>query len=142
MKPINRYSLCLRLTFIIYCIALSFLSLTIAQSDNSNDIEITADKIEVLNNGNKIKATGNILIQTEDYLSSTDNLIYDKSKEMVKTSGNIIIKDKLENYYYFDKFISDKDFSKASGTNTKIRLNDGSRIVGKSLVLARKLAIC
>jgi len=134
MNPINRYSLCLRLTFIIYCIALSFLSLTIAQSDNSNDIEITADKIEVLNNGNKIKATGNILIQTKDYLSSTDNLIYDKSKEMVKTSGNIIIKDKLENYYYFDKFISDKDFSKASGTNTKIRLNDGSRIVGKSFI--------
>ena len=134
MNPINRYSLCLRLTFIIYCIALSSLSLTIAQSDNSNDIEITADKIEVLNNGNKIKATGNILIQTEDYLSSTDNLIYDKSKEMVKTSGNIIIKDKLENYYYFDKFISDKDFSKASGTNTKIRLNDGSRIVGKSFI--------
>ncbi|MDA9137528.1 hypothetical protein N9J61_03250 [Pelagibacterales bacterium] len=134
MNPINRYSLCLRLTFIIYCIALSSLSLTIAQSDNSNDIEITADKIEVLNNGNKIKATGNILIQTEDYLSSTDNLIYDKSKEMVKTSGNIIIKDKIENYYYFDKFISNKDFSKASGTNTKIRLNDGSRIVGKSFI--------
>ena len=134
MNPINRYSLCLRLTFIIYCIALSSLSLTIAQSDNSNDIEITADKIEVLNDGNKIKATGNILIQTEDYLSSTDNLIYDKSKETVKTSGNIIIKDKLENYYYFDKFIADKDFSKASGTNTKIRLNDGSRIVGKSFI--------
>ena len=124
----------MRLTFIIYCIALSSLSLTIAQSDNSNDIEITADKIEVLNDGNKIKATGNILIQTEDYLSSTDNLIYDKSKERVKTSGNIIIKDKLENYYYFDKFISDKGFSKASGTNAKIRLNDGSRIVGKSFI--------
>ena len=134
MNPINRYSLCLRLTFIIYCIALSSLSLTIAQSDNNNDIEITADKIELLDNGNKIKATGNILIQTENYLSSTDNLIYDKSKEKVKTSGNIIIKDKLENYYYFDKFISDKGFSKASGTNAKIRLNDGSRIVGKSFI--------
>ena len=134
MNPINRYSLCLRLTFIIYCIALSSLSLTIAQSDNNNDIEITADKIELLDNGNKIKATGNILIQTENYLSSTDNLIYDKSKEKVKTSGNTIIKDKLENYYYFDKFISDKGFSKASGTNAKIRLNDGSRIVGKSFI--------
>ena len=134
MNPINRYSLYLRLTFIIYCIALSSLSLTIAQSDNSNDIEITADMIEVLNNSNKIKATGNILIQTQDYLSSTDNLIYDEDKEILKTSGNVIIKDKLDNYYYFDKFISDKDFSKASGTNTKIRLNDGSRIVGKSFI--------
>ncbi len=90
--------------------------------------------IEVLNNNNKIKATGNILIQTQDYLSSTDNLIYDEDKEILKTSGNVIIKDKLDNYYYFDKFISDKDFSKASGTNTKIRLNDGSRIVGKSFI--------
>ena len=132
MNSINKYSLYLRLTFIIYCITLIFLSLTIAQSDNSDDIDITADKIEVYNDGNEIKATGNILIQTEEYLSSTDNLIYNKIEERVKTSGNIIIKDKLENYYYFDRFISDKDFSRASGTNTKIRLNDGSRIVGKS----------
>ena len=134
MNPINRYSLYLRLTFIVYCIVFIFLSLSTAQSDNSNDIEITADKIEVFNNGNKIKATGNILIQTEEYSSSTDNLIYDKSKERVKTSGNIIIKDKIENYYYFDKFISDKDFNNAGGTNTKIRLNDGSRIVGKTFI--------
>jgi len=134
MIPNNRNRLCLHLTFIIYCIALLSLNLSIAQSDNSNDIEIAADKIEVLNDGNKIKATGNILIQTEEYLSSTDNLIYDKSKERIKASGNIIVKDSLENYYYFDKFISDKDFSKASGTNTKIRLNDGSRIVGKSFI--------
>ena len=66
MNPINRYRLYLRLTFIIYCIVFHLLALTIAQSDNSNDIEITADKIEVLNDGNKIKATGNILIQTEE----------------------------------------------------------------------------
>ena len=120
--------------FIVYFLALSSSNLSIARSDDNNDIEITADKIEIFNDGNKIKATGNIVIQTEEYESTSDNLIYDKKKESVKTSGNIIIKDSLKNYYFFDRFISDKGFNKASGTNTKIRLNDGARIVGKSFL--------
>ena len=98
------------------------------------EIEITADKIEVLKDDNKINATGNIIIQTEEFLSTSDSLIYDKNLESIKTSGNIIIKDNLENYYFFDDFVSDKGFNKASGTNTRIRLSDGTRIVGKSFI--------
>ena len=131
MNPINKYKLYLRSTFIIYCLALSTLGLAIAQSDD-NEIEITADKIKVLNEGNKIDATGNITIQTEGFSSTSDNLIYDKNMEVIKTSGNIIIKDSLKNHYYFDDFISDKNFNVANGTDVRIRLNDGSRIVGKS----------
>ena len=134
MNPSKKYSLYLCLTFIVYCIALSTLGLSLAHSNNDNDIEIIADKMEVFNDENKIKATGNIVIKTEEYKSKSDNLIYDKNKEIIKTSGNIIIKDSLNNYYFFDKFISDKNFNKASGTNTKIRLNDGTRIVGESFL--------
>ena len=111
-------------------IALGF---KIAQSENS-EIEITADKIEVLKDDNKINATGNTIIQTEEFLSTSDSLIYDKNLESIKTSGNIIIKDNLENYYFFDDFVSDKGFNKANGTNTRIRLSDGTRIVGKSFI--------
>ena len=32
-------------------------------------------------------------------------------------------------YYFFDDFVSDKGFNKANGTNTRIRLSDGTRIV-------------
>ena len=133
MNSINKYRLYLLTIFVIYCLALSILGLKIAQSENS-EIEITADKIEVLKDENKINATGNTIIQTEEFLSTSDSLIYDKNLESIKTSGNIIIKDNLENYYFFDDFVSDKGFNKANGTNTRIRLSDGTRIVGKSFI--------
>ena len=133
MNSINNYKLYLRIIFVVYCLILSALGFKIAQSENS-EIEITADKIEVLKDDNKINATGNIIIQTEEFLSTSDSLIYDKNLESIKTSGNIIIKDNLENYYFFDDFVSDKGFNKANGTNTRIRLSDGTRIVGKSFI--------
>ena len=133
MNSINKYKLYLRITFTVYCLILLSLGFKIAQSENS-EIEITADKIEVLENQNKINATGNIIVQTEEFLSASDNLIYDKSIESIKTFGNIIIKDSLKNYYFFDQFVSDKTFNNANGTNTRIRLNDGTRIVGKSFI--------
>jgi LPS-assembly protein len=133
MNSINNYKLYLRIIFVVYCLILSALGFKIAQSENS-EIEITADKIEVLKDDNKINATGNIIIQTEEFLSTSDSLIYDKNLESIKTSGNITIKDNLENYYFFDDFVSDKGFNKASGTNTRIRLSDGTRIVGKSFI--------
>jgi len=133
MNSINNYKLYLRIIFVVYCLILSALGFKIAQSENS-EIEITADKIEVLKDDNKINATGNIIIQTEEFLSTSDSLIYDKNLESIKTSGNITIKDNLENYYFFDDFVSDKGFNKANGTNTRIRLSDGTRIVGKSFI--------
>ena len=133
MNSLNNYKLYLRIIFVVYCLILSALGFKIAQSENS-EIEITADKIEVLKDDNKINATGNTIIQTEEFLSTSDSLIYDKNLESIKTSGNIIIKDNLENYYFFDDFVSDKGFNKANGTNTRIRLSDGTRIVGKSFI--------
>ena len=133
MNSINNYKLYLRIIFVVYCLILSALGFKIAQSENS-EIEITADTIEVLKDDNKINATGNIIIQTEEFLSTSDSLIYDKNLESIKTSGNITIKDNLENYYFFDDFVSDKGFNKANGTNTRIRLSDGTRIVGKSFI--------
>ena len=133
MNSINNYKLYLRIIFVVYCLILSALGFKIAQSENS-EIEITADTIEVIKDDNKINATGNTIIQTEEFLSTSDSLIYDKNLESIKTSGNIIIKDNLENYYFFDDFISNKGFNKANGTNTRIRLSDGTRIVGKSFI--------
>ena len=134
MSPINKYKIYLNIAFIFYFFALFFLSLSIAQSEDSNNIDVNADEIEILDDGNKINARGNIVIKTEEFLSTSDNFIYDKIEERVNTSGNIIVKYNLENHYFFDEFVSDKEFNSASGTNTKIRLNDGARIVGTSFL--------
>mgnify|MGYP007000118872 CR=1 len=46
---------------------------------------------------------------------------------------NVTVNDKYNNKYYSDKVKSNEDFSEASARNVKIRLKDGSRVVGSIL---------
>mgnify|MGYP000020492191 FL=1 len=127
MIPINQYKLYFYITFTLYCIVFTS---SVVLSEINEEIIINADKIEIYDDGNKINAEGNIKIQSSEFLSSSDNLIYIKDKKVLNASGNTIIKDNLKNYYYFDDFVSDKDFNNSIGVNAKIRLKSGARIVG------------
>ena len=132
MIPFKSYRFYLNFLSLLYSIFFFYLGVAIVLSDNNDEILINADKIEVNDDGEKITASGNVNIITDTISSSSDNFVYQKSDERINASGNIIIKDSIGNYYYFDNFISDKKFNEAIGTNTKIRLKDGSRIAGKS----------
>ena len=99
---------------------------------SNENIIINADEILLLDDGNKIKASGNITIKTQEFDSASDNSTYDKKLNQITSSGNIIIKDNLNNYYYFDYLTTDKNFETALGSNVKVRTSDNARIVGKS----------
>ena len=121
---------------ILYILAIISFFATKATS-NENDKEnilINADEILILDNENKIKASGNIRIKTPEFDSVSDNSIYNKELNLITSSGNIIIKDNLNNYYYFDYLATDKNFDSAVGSNVKVRMKDGARIVGKSFL--------
>ena len=130
MISINSFKIYFYLTFLLYLISLIFFSTVIAVSEDSDEITINADKIEIEDDGESITAYGNIRVESPDFVSSSDKFNYNKKKEEIIANGNIIIKDKLKNYYYFDEFISDKNFNNSIGLNPKIRLNSGARIVG------------
>ena len=117
--------LCILYIFIIT----SFLGNNAISNEN---IIINADEILLLDDGNKIKASGNITIKTQEFDSASDNSTYDKELNQITSSGNIIIKDNLNNYYYFDYLTTDKNFETALGLNVKVRTSDNARIVGKS----------
>ncbi len=132
MIPLVKYKSYFYFLSLLYPVAFFYISISIVLAEDNNEILISADKIEVNNNENKITATGNVNISSDKILSTSDNFVYHKNNERINASGNIIVKDNIGNYYYFDNFISDKKFDDAIGVNTKIRLKDGSRIVGKS----------
>ena len=132
MTQFNQYKIFFLVLLSIYCFFLIIFNTSIAQSQDSNEIKIEADQIKISNDGNKINASGNIKIETEELDSISNELIYLKDIEEMRANGNVIIKDKLENYYFFNEFISDKNFNDAIGSNVKIRLKDGTRIVGKA----------
>ncbi|MDC3111326.1 hypothetical protein OA413_03875 [Pelagibacteraceae bacterium] len=117
--------LCILYIFIIT----SFLANNAISNEN---IIINADEILLIDNGNKIKASGNITIKTSEFDSVSDNSTYDKELNQIQSSGNIIIKDNLNNHYYFDYLTTDKNFDSALGSNVKVRTSDNARIVGKS----------
>jgi len=121
--------LCILYTLVIT----TFLATTAVSNENDNEsILINADEILILDNENKIKATGNIKIKTQEFDSTSDNSIYNKELDLITSSGNIVIKDNLNNYYFFDYLETDKNFDAAVGSNVKVRMKDGARIVGKS----------
>ena len=120
--------LCILYIFIITI----FLVNNAISNENDNEIIINADEILILDNGNKIKASGDIKIKTSEFDSISDNSTYNKELNQIKSSGNIIIKDNLNNYYYFDYLTTDKNFETALGSNVKVRTSDNARIVGKS----------
>ena len=120
--------------FNLICILYIFIiTIFLANNAISNEnIIINADEILLLDNGNKIKASGNITIKTQEFDSASDNSTYDKELNQITSLGNIIIKDNLNNYYYFDYLTTDKNFETALGSNVKVRTSDNARIVGKS----------
>ena len=115
----------------IFIITTFFLTKAVSNEKDGENILINADEILILDNGNKIKASGNITIKSSDFDSASDNSTYNKELNQITSSGNIIIRDMLNNYYYFDYLTTDKNFNTAVGSNVKIRMNDNARIVGK-----------
>tara|TARA_B110000444_G_scaffold194965_1_gene185356 strand:- start:1798 stop:3894 length:2097 start_codon:yes stop_codon:yes gene_type:complete len=130
MKHIKKYKIYFYSALFLFCFISIIFSAPIAFTEDKNEIIINADNLKFYDDGNKVTASGNISVQSNDFLSSSDKFTYNKIKGEISATGNIIIKDKLESYYYFDRFISDKDFNNSIGINPKIRLHSGARIVG------------
>ncbi len=129
MNFINNFKLYLGYIFILYSLIIIIFFIDIAVSEDNMNIE--ADEIFITDNGNEINASGNVRIETKTLQAISDNSTYNKELDQIKSSGNIIVKDQLKNHYYFENIITDKNFNNALGSNVKIRMNDGSRIVGR-----------
>lgn len=129
MKPLISYKLNFYIMLLIYFVLIIF-GTSIVRSDNTKEILLNADTMKFSNDGNQIIADDNITIQTNELISNADSIIYDKTKDEFIASGNVSVLDNLDNNYYFETFISDKNFNNAIGSNIKIRLKNGGRIVG------------
>ena len=123
----NHFNLILITNFLVIIIFFS----TQAITEESENINIRADEIFISNDGNKINAFGNVKIKTEELETISNKSIYNKDKEQISSIGNIVIKDKINNHYFFDSIATDKNFDTAIGSNVKIRMKDGTRIVGR-----------
>jgi len=109
---------------IIYCFVILFTS-----NNNAQEILIYADDISYDKDEN-IVAKGNAKIFKDNQFVLSDLIIYDKKNEKIFLPSSFILKDEKNNYLQGTDGYFEKSLDYGSFNNVKIRLNDGSRIIG------------
>ena len=90
---------------LIFLINIILISPVVAE----NEFDFNITEIEVSNNGNKIIGKNRGDISTSNGVTiSANSFEYDKTKNILNASGNVIIKDDLKNYKIFSENITYK----------------------------------
>ena len=77
------------------------LNLTILNAHSNDQINFDVSELEILDGGNKIIGKNRGNISTADGINiAADKFEFDKTQNVLKAQGNIIIKDKLNNYNF------------------------------------------
>ena len=121
-----------------YIICLSIITLTVVATNKisaDQKIKITADEIQIEQEGQIIKAKGNAVAQNEKGLKmKSDLMLYDERQSLISADGNVILNDNDGSTYFFEKLETDDEIKNLEGINVRVRLDDESRIVGSSLI--------
>ena len=117
-----------------------FIFIFIPSFNNANEILIYADSISYDENEN-IVARGNAKIYQDSELIISDLIIYSKSEEKIILPSKFTYKDSNNNFYEGENGYFSKTLNNAEFYNPKIRLNDGSRLVGNKIKRVRDIDI-
>ena len=87
-----------------YIIFLSFIALTVVTTNKisaDQKIRITADEMQVEQEGQIIKAKGNAIARDEKGLKmKSDSILYDEKQSLIKADGNVILNDSDGSTYF------------------------------------------
>ena len=113
--------------FLNYLIVLFFI--LVPNFNNAKEILIFADSISYDENENLI-ARGNAKIFQENKLILSNLIIFNKFEEKIILPSKFVFKDENNNYFEGENGFFIKNLKIAEFDNPKIRLNDGSRLIG------------
>ena len=108
--------------------------------NNAKEILIYADSISYDEEKNII-AKGNAKVFQDNKLILSDLIIINKTNEKITLPSKFTFKDEGDNFYQGENGYFLKDLELAEFDNPKIKLNDGSRIIGKKLKRNGKIDI-
>ena len=109
-----------------------FLFIVIPNFNYAKEILIYADSIKYDEEENII-ARGNAKIFQDNKLILSDLIIFDKTEEKIILPTKFTFKDELNNHFEGENGYFLKNLEFAEFDNPKIRLNDGSRLIGNKI---------
>ena len=110
-------------------LTLILLILIVPKFNNASEILLYADNISYDEEENII-ARGNAKIFKDNQLIVSDLIIYEKRNKKIILPTNFTLKDEKNNYFNGTSGTFSQDLGYGEFENVKIRLNDGSRIIG------------
>jgi len=116
----------------IYNILICFIILLIPNFNNAKEILIYADDISYDEDKNII-ARGKAKILQGEQLIISELIIYEKKNNKIILPTSFTLKDKNDNYFKAESGFFENDLEFGEFENVKIRLNDGSRIIGNKV---------
>ncbi len=105
--------------------------LVFAKFNNANEILLYADNISYDEDENII-AKGNAKIFQNNELIVSDIIIFERKNKKIILPTNFTLKDEKNNFYSGSSGFFNQDLGYGEFKDVKIRLNDGSRIIGTS----------
>ena len=121
-------------------IILIFYSVTIFNSNSAENFNFDITEIEVSENGNRIKGLKRGTITSDnDLIIKANEFDYDKTLNIIKLSGNVIINDIKKNYIIFaDKVNYNKNIEVIkTQNNSKLNLGEDGSISANEFELQR-----
>ncbi len=124
---------------ILSCLLLLYFNYNI---NADQTIKIYADEISVDKNNEQINASGEAIAVSENNLKlKAENIEYYEKEKKLNAYGNVVINDEAQNSYFLEELSSKNNLDKINGNNIKVRLNDGSRIVGTNFVKKNNITV-
>ena len=117
---------------LIFINIILFIMLFMPSFNYAKEILLYADNISYDNEENII-ARGNAKIFQDNQLIVSDLIIYKKTEEKIFLPSKFILKDENNNFYEGENGFFIQDLNIAEFDNPKIKLSDGSRIIGDKL---------
>lgn len=97
---------------------LLFLFLGFTSTFAENITFINSDSTQYTKEG--ITCNGSVVVVYYGHIISADSIAYDGKNEIIHAEGNVIIKDKMQNIFFFDSLFVCKNFTSGEGKNIKI----------------------
>ena len=124
----------------IFIFYIFFFTIFIPNINNAKEILIYADSINYDDDQNII-AKGNAKIFHKNILITSDLIIFNQLEEKVTLPSKFTYKDENNNFIEGENGFFLKNLNYAEFDNPKIKLNDGSRIIGKKIKRDGKIDI-
>ncbi len=124
-------------------LSLLFFIILIGKFSIANDeINIVADKIITNKQENTLNASGDVIVVDRDGLKlSSKKAEYNKNSKKLVASDEVIVNDEHGNTFFLEKIEAIDGLKTIRGDAVKVRLNDGSRIVGKDLAKVDTISV-